>query len=394
MGSCATRRLADEGATLMSGNIWQTIWPWKWQWPLFFVVSVLFCAIIFIAIFLYDIIRQHLLQKKYQKNHGDSSQEFYTFTFDDDLQGAFANHSWYMWRMFRKFATIALSLSLLGSIAVASRPARVFNANEQVSSRDIVLCLDVSGSALPYDREVIQAYLNFIEHFQGERIGLSIFNSTSRTVFPLTDDYRLAKKQLQYAANLLGGVQSQKHIDNMQQRQYQEISDWLEGTQNRKNATSLIGDGLVSCAAMLPGFIYGAAHNNSKKQSRFNRSASIVLATDNVVSGKPEYSLKQALDLTKQAKITVDGLYSGAAQNENDDTTIQMKQLIESHSGVFLSRRNNDSVLNLVTEIEKRHSATPQGSTQSAFSDDPGIWVLLTTVSVVVWLAIAKRMKR
>ncbi|MFW0895590.1 vWA domain-containing protein [Gardnerella sp. Marseille-Q9179] len=378
----------------MSNNVWEYIWPWRWQWPLLFVAGVVISVAIFAILLILDSIRSNILKKKYKSQASNITRKFYTFTFDNDLQGTTTSHSWYMWRMFRRFATAALVLSLCSALAVASRPARVFNANEQVSSRDIVLCLDVSGSALPYDREVIQAYLNFIEHFQGERIGLSIFNSTSRTVFPLTDDYRLAKKQLQYAANLLGGVQSQSRINRLQQRQYQEISDWLEGTQNRKNATSLIGDGLVSCAAMLPGFIYGSAHNNHKIQSRFNRSSSIVLATDNVVSGKQTYSLKQALDLTKQAKITVDGLYSGAKQNENDDATLEMKQLIESHGGIFLSQRNSDSVINLVKEIEKRHTAIPQGAAQSAFSDDPGLWVLLTVFSVVIWLAIAKRMKR
>lgn len=375
-------------------NMWEILWPWRWQWPLFFASAILLCAVLFAIIFIFSIFKQRSLEKKYQDHQRNVLQNFYTFTFDEDLQGAVASRSWHVWRTLRRVSTTALVLSLLGSIAVAARPSRVFNANEQVSSRDIVLCLDVSGSALPYDREVIQAYLNFIEHFQGERIGLSIFNSTSRTVFPLTDDYRLAKKQLQYAANLLGGVQNQSRIDNLQQRQYQEISDWLEGTQNRKNATSLIGDGLVSCAAMLPGFIYGTAHNDHKARSRFNRSASIVLATDNVVSGKPTYSLKQALDLTKQARITVDGLYSGSPRTKNDDTTLNMKNLIESHGGVFLSQRNTDSILSLVREIEQRHTVVPNDTNQSAFSDDPGIWVLLTVISVVVWLAIAKRMKR
>lgn len=375
-------------------NMWEILWPWRWQWPLFFASAILLCAVLFAIIFIFSIFKQRSLEKKYQDHQRNVLQNFYTFTFDEDLQGAVASRSWHVWRTLRRVSTTALVLSLLGSIAVAARPSRVFNANEQVSSRDIVLCLDVSGSALPYDREVIQAYLNFIEHFQGERIGLSIFNSTSRTVFPLTDDYRLAKKQLQYAANLLGGVQNQSRIDNLQQKQYQEISDWLEGTQNRKNATSLIGDGLVSCAAMLPGFIYGTAHNDHKARSRFNRSASIVLATDNVVSGKPTYSLKQALDLTKQARITVDGLYSGSPQTKNDDTTLNMKNLIESHGGVFLSQRNTDSILSLVREIEQRHTVVPHDTNQSAFSDDPGIWVLLTVISVVVWLAIAKRMKR
>ena len=31
---------------------------------------------------------------------------------------------------------------------------------------------------------------------------------------------------------------------------------------------------------------------------------------------------------------------------------------------------------------------------QSAFSDDPGIWVLLTIVSLLIWLALSKRIKR
>lgn len=68
----------------------------------------------------------------------------------------------------------------------------------------------------------------------------------------------------------------------MKDSDYQAISDWLEGTQNRKESTSLIGDGVVSCAAMLPGFAYGnASADNAERQ----RAASIVLATDNVVSG-------------------------------------------------------------------------------------------------------------
>ncbi len=124
--------------------------------------------------------------------------------------------------------------------------------DERASSRDIVLCLDVSGSTLPYDREVIDTYLELVKHFEGERIGLSIFNSTSRTVFPLTDDYELVTKQLTSASKALKGVESQDDIDKMSDAEYQDIANWLEGTQNRKDATSLIGDGVVSCAAMLP----------------------------------------------------------------------------------------------------------------------------------------------
>ena len=133
---------------------------------------------------------------------------------------------------------------------LVARPSQVDAGDERASSRDIVLCLDVSGSTLPYDREVIDTYLELVKHFKGERIGLSIFNSTSRTVFPLTDDYELVTKQLTSASKALKGVESQDDIDKMSDAEYQDIANWLEGTQNRKDATSLIGDGVVSCAAI------------------------------------------------------------------------------------------------------------------------------------------------
>ena len=198
-------------------------------------------------------------------------------------------------------AVILLVVALALATALVARPSTVDEGEEKASSRDIVLCLDVSGSALPYDREVIDTYRQLVDSFKGERIGLSIFNSTSRTVFPLTDDYELVSKQLDKASSILAGVESQDDIDKMKDSDYQAISDWLEGTQNRKESTSLIGDGVVSCAAMLPGFAYGnASADNAERQ----RAASIVLATDNVVSGKPTYTLDEALNLTKQAQIT------------------------------------------------------------------------------------------
>ena len=244
---------------------------------------------------------------------------------------------------------------------------------ERASSRDIVLCLDVSGSALPYDREVIDTYRTLVDNFKGERIGLSIFNSTSRTVFPLTDDYELVSEQLDKTSTILKGVESQDDIDKMKDSDYQAISDWLEGTQNRKEATSLIGDGVVSCAAMLPGFAYGSS--NAETASR-QRAASIVLATDNVVSGDPTYTLQEALDLTKQAEITVDGLFSGPQQSESEQTTKQFESEIESHGGVFLTQSNGASVAELVKQIESRRNHDSAASSKAAISDAPdgGRW--------------------
>ena len=53
-----------------------------------------------------------------------------------------------------------------------------------------MLCLDVSGSMVEYNRSVLEQFGRLLEDFDGERVGLTIFNASAVTVFPLTTDYR------------------------------------------------------------------------------------------------------------------------------------------------------------------------------------------------------------
>lgn len=313
------------------------------------------------------------------------------FSLDDDLATEHASAMLRRWRALSRFGTVLLAAAVALALVLVARPSLVDQGEERSSNRDIVLCLDVSGSALPYDREVLDTYLSLVSNFQGERIGLSIFNSTSRTVFPLTDDYALVTDQLTAAAKTLKGVETQDDIDKMSDAQYQRISTWLEGTQNRTNATSLIGDGVVSCAAMLPGFAYGSANQENATRQR---AASIVLATDNVVSGDPTYTLSEALALTEQAGITVDGLFSGPKSSEGEATTTDMKDQIESHGGVFLTQSNGASVNELVHEINTRRNAVSQQDSHAAVIDAPGWWALALALIVAAWLIGAWRLRR
>lgn len=367
----------------MNISIAAMLWMW-WQlrWPLAVWLGLLLIAIVLVSIISIDKLREIRRQRDINIHPVDRAM---TFTLDTDLQGTLLSQAWHRWKILNRCAIVLLAAALITSLLQVGRPAHIHDSLEQASSRDIVLCLDVSGSTLPYDRDVIQSYATIVNHFQGERIGLSIFNSTSRTVFPLTDDYELVKRQLTYAAKLLSNVQSQQTIDSMQQRQYQQIADWLEGTQNRTEATSLIGDGLVSCAAMLPGFLYS---------SRAHRHASIILATDNVVSGKPTYSLKEALTLTKQAGIRVEGLYSGAQHTQDQSHARQMRQLIEAQGGMFFTRQNDNSTLGLVRTIEQRYVPKAQQLQHSALSDDPGIFTLIVILCFTGWLITAWRLRR
>lgn len=275
-----------------------------------------------------------------------------------------------------------VSLLLAGTIGLTARPSQATRLPSSSHSRDIVLCLDVSGSALPFDRQVIAAYLDLVEHFRTERIGMSIFNSTSRTVFPLTNDYTLVKSQLTSSLRALKDVQSQKSIDSMSKADYQRISDWLEGTQDRKDATSLIGDGLMGCEAMVPGFTVSA----TTRQTRI-APASIVFATDNVLSGTPIFTLREALEQADMNSIRVDALFTGANQDIQSAATRDLRKQITAYGGTFLSRTNSDSVAGLVQSIEQQKIRQASHDQTTDVTDQPQPWILaLTLLTLVLFL--------
>lgn len=357
----------------------------QWRWPWVMLAAAAITAIVLAAVYAVCVRRER--QERRAQGLASDGAAVKVWSLDEDLGGESASLLLRRWRLFGRIGAGLLALMLAVAIVLAGRPATVDASAERSASRDIVLCLDVSGSALPYDREVMASYLTLVDRFRGERIGLSIFNSTSRTVFPLTDDYDLVSRQLAEAADALHGVESQDDIDKMSDSDYQKISDWLDGTQNRKNATSLIGDGLVGCAAMLPGFSYGSTQSSQ-------RDASIVLATDNVASGKPTYTLGEALDMTSTAGITVDGLFAGPQQSRTESTTTAMRTQIESHGGMFLAGSGTDDINELARQIDSRRYSENRSSTLSAMIDAPGWWTIAFAVIVMLWLAVAWRLRR
>lgn len=369
------------------------IFGWTLHWPIVGLVCAI--AVIVTSGIAFWLTRRHRAVTL-------DTQDRVVWDVEQDLQGELITKQRKLYITLRRtVVAIMILIGLCLSLLIA-RPSTVNRSSSNNATRDIVLCLDVSGSTLPYDKEVIDTYISLVNHFQGERIGLSIFNSTSKIIFPLTDDYKVVRQQLQHASKLLNGVVNQDSIDNMSDAQYQDVADWLDGTQNREQATSLIGDGLISCAAMLPQFSQFLQNDNAtqSKPSESNaqqRSASIVFATDNVLSGTPTYQLSQALDLTQQASIAVDGLYSGPAESSGEDTTQAMKRDIESHQGLFLTQDTgsdtSQSVSQLITQIQERRGYADT-STRADLVDRPQPVLVVLLILVVVLLTLEWRLRQ
>ena len=86
-------------------------------------------------------------------------------------------------------------------------------------------------------------------------------------------------------------------------------SGFLDGTWNGRGS-SLIGDGLASCVKSFPA-TDGTAQDGQRRRTGHRRSRSVVLATDNFLSGDPIFTLDQAGALAQERDVRVYALNPG-----------------------------------------------------------------------------------
>ncbi len=84
-------------------------------------------------------------------------------------------------------ATCAFSIVLC--FVLVARPAEVQTSNSITYNRDIFLCMDISSSVDELNYELVGELKEIVKNLHGERFGISIFNTSSTLLVPLTDDY-------------------------------------------------------------------------------------------------------------------------------------------------------------------------------------------------------------
>ncbi len=265
-----------------------------------------------------------------------------------------------------------LGLALATSVTAAA-PVDRHLEDERLASRDIILCLDASGSMLPYDGAIADSFDTITDHFSGERISLHLWSAQTMTLFPLTDDYAMASETLGNVATLMKTGYLGQDLDGVYVSR--ELSDFLEPTVDpTETVSSLSGDGLAGC-------VLGFDRTNTE------RSRLVVLATDNEVLGSEIYTLSQAIDLAKQQGVTVIGLYPGNTSvlpSEGEE----LRDLVRSTGGDFYDAKDPGSVDGIISDIESHQRVDLEGSTvvETDRPEGPLTWVV---VALIALLAIA-----
>lgn len=262
-----------------------------------------------------------------------------------------------------RMTVLAVSAVLLGGAALvgAARPLDTTVEKPQTRSRDIMLCLDISGSMAAYDATLVTTFKTLVKSFEGERIGLVIFNSSAATVFPLTDDYDFINDELDDASKALGGDP--------------EFESFFAGTFNGRG-TSLIGDGLATCVS-------------SFDKVDLQRARSVVFATDNHVAGRPVIELDEAGELAKAKGVRVYGL--NPEESGPDDEAVEMREVVTGTSGRYYPMSDQSAISGIVDSVQAQEATLIDAASRALYTDDPTVPIALAGVGLVGLIGASRR---
>lgn len=274
-------------------------------------------------------------------------------------------------------AFVCFLIAVIATSVSAGAPVDRYVKHDKSASRDIVLCLDSSGSMLPYDSKIGGAFRQIISHFEGERISLQLWDAYSMTMFPLTDDYDMATDVLQDMSDTIdtGLIQVGGKISGTR-----ELFEYLEPVlDENQEVSSLVGDGLASC-------IMGFDHNDKQ------RSRTILLATDNEVYGSGVYDLSEAIEFAKKQGVTVTALYPGSDTNLGYEAQ-QLRDEVRKTGGDFYDASSPSAVDSVVRQIEAEQKEELDSAGKMIETDRPGAalgWTLVGVVSLLGLLAFGR----
>lgn len=239
-------------------------------------------------------------------------------------------------------------LALIFLIVALARP-QTRNDQEMVSGEgiDIILCMDVSGSMLAQDftpnrlEAMKQVAANFVDRRPTDRIGLVIFAGESFTATPITMDKTTLKTQILNA----------------------QTGYLADGT--------TIGDGLATSVERL---------KDSKTKTRI-----VILLTD----GEDQGGLldpNAAKEIAKSAGVKVytigmatEGFASAPMQSEDGQITLRkqrvnlnesmLRDIAAETGGLYFRARDNASLENIYTEIDKLEKSKVQITTLKRFNE-------------------------
>ena len=265
----------------------------------------------------------------------------------------------------------ALVGCIVSALFLVARPYKNQDVYTGIKKRDIIICMDVSYSLYDLNSELTEYLKGVVKGLAGDRIGISIFNTSSVTYVPLTDDYDYVAAKLDELDNYF---KLQKELyeeiydkydytyempDSVEARYYQlmvELDYYDAGTlyNNTIRGSSLIGEGLGTA-------LYSFPYLGDSERTRV-----IIMSTDNQLNAhdRQVMNLNEAAGYCKKNKVTVFGIFPSEEnfyQPENYSYAAcrkEYKDAVEKTGGLLYIRTPDLPVSAIVQDIQKQEVMT------------------------------------
>lgn len=262
------------------------------------------------------------------------------------------------YRIMLVFAAISFLISIFSFTAVAARPVTSVARSNVSKNRDIILCLDTSGSMSSYQEKLLNLFGLVADNLHGERIGITIFDGVSANLIPLSDDYGAV-------------IELTEELKN----NFPHYSMAVAG-----DAVSAIGDGVMGCV-------------NSFDKLESQRSKSVIIATDNI-PGDETVDINQAARYAKRYGVTFYGISINVGNGQNEAL---FQNAVSITNGVFYNINNykgdEDIVDSAIQKILTQEAAKIEGAPELIYKDDPALLLFVSGISFIIFIAIIWRLR-
>lgn len=298
-------------------------------------------------------------------------------------------------------ACAGIVLSLVGTAQLMARPSYTEEITTGVRRRDIFLCLDVSYSLYGLNADFVENLETVVKGLDGDRIGISIFNTSTVLYMPMTEDKDFAIEKLE---ELKEYFEKQKIVEeeyyghyisdftDEEYNDYLELSAWLDSFEagtllnNSERGSSLIGEGLASC-------LYNFPSLDDDERTRV-----IIMVTDNAQNAfsTPTVELAEAAQLCAQNDVTVFGIFPPkeefdllSADYDYEQLKGEMEAAVTGTGGGFYVAGSDFDTSHIIASIQEHEAMQVDEITMTREIDMPREPFIICFVGLLL-VALAK----
>ncbi|SEG01344.1 hypothetical protein SAMN04487934_106118 [Eubacterium ruminantium] len=289
---------------------------------------------------------------------------------------------------------ISAIVAIGATIILFARPYKVEKVVSGTKKRDIYLNLDVSYSICYLNYDLVDSLRDVVKSLDGDRFGITIYNTSTVLYVPMTDDYDFILRKLddlkeyfelqkEYVENYWG-----KYLYEVDQTKYQQLQEKLDYfdagtiTNNIQKGSSLIGEGLASC-------LYSFPHLEDE-----NRTRVIIMSTDNAEEArqKPLVELDEASDLCEKNGVTIFGIFPNEKafnviqgyEYDYEENSSDMQYNVEKTGGKFYKQSDSFPVSEIVKDIQEQKVMEVNEIVITKSVDQPMVPVVIILISLII----------